>query len=94
MSRADIVALLGKPYGEASYTLVYFEAGADTILAVQPNESGDCKWLLLGHRRQEFPRSFSTTGFGIHRVARRLPIRPRGEMTPIRRATGTRQSKA
>ena len=47
MSRADVVAALGKPYGEASGMIVYYDAGADTILAVQPDVHGDCQWLVL-----------------------------------------------
>jgi hypothetical protein len=63
MSSADVVAALGKPYGEANGMMVYYDAGADTILAVQPNERGDCQWVLL-----EVPPSGISEGFAYYKI--------------------------
>jgi hypothetical protein len=63
MSSADVVAALGKPYGEANGMMVYYDAGADTILAVQPNEQGECGWLLL-----EVPPPGISEGFAYYKV--------------------------
>lgn len=60
MSRADLVAALGKPYGDdANGMVVYYDAGADTILAVQPNLHGDCNWLLLEAPFRGIPKGFA-----------------------------------
>lgn len=63
MTSANVVAALGMPYGEANGMEVYYDAGASTILAVQPNENGDCGWLLL-----EVPPSGISQGFAYYKV--------------------------
>ena len=63
MSRADVVAALRKPYGEANGMIVYYDAGADTILAVQPDKHGDCQWLVL-----EAPLGGIAQGFAGYKI--------------------------
>ena len=47
MSNSDVVAELGKPYGTVNGDIAYYDEGADTILAIEPSEHGDCKWILF-----------------------------------------------
>ena len=63
MSREEVVAVLGKPYGEATGMIVYYDAGADTILAVQPSEYGATGWVLL-----EVPQSGISERFAYYKV--------------------------
>jgi hypothetical protein len=62
MSRTDVVAALGEPYGATGTMMIYYDAGADTALAVQAN-GGDCRWLLL-----EVPPSGPSGGFAYYKV--------------------------
>jgi hypothetical protein len=63
MSRAGVIAALGKPYGDVNGMLAYYDVGADSILAVQPNEQGDCQWVVL-----EVPSSGPSAGFTYYKV--------------------------
>ena len=81
MSKADVVATLGEPYGSSGSFMIYHKNGADTLLAIMPDEHGDCQWLIL-----EVPPSGLSEQFTYYKVRESSAGGPAAIGMPIFRA--------